>query len=69
MVGLAEIRLDAKMGDAPSILQLFTAYGHTPPPGLSPWDQAFIKALYRTRHTDPSQLAAIKTSVVNELGA
>jgi len=66
MAGLAEIRLDAKMGDAPSILQLFTAYGHTPPPGLSPWDQAFIKALYRTR---PSQLAAIKTSVVNELGA
>ena len=67
MIGLAEVRLDANMGDAPSILQLFSASGKTPPPGLSPWDQSFIKALYRTRHTDPVQLAAIKTSVVKDV--
>jgi len=67
MIGLAEIHLDAHLGDAPSILQLFSSSGNTPPPGLSPWDQAFIKALYRTRHIDPVQLAAIKTSVVKDL--
>ena len=67
MVGLAEIRLDAHLGDAPSILQLFSTAGNTPPPGLSPWDQAFIKALYHTEHTDPGQLGEIKISVVKDL--
>jgi hypothetical protein len=67
MVGLAEIRLDAHLDDAPSILQLFSASGNTPPPALSPWDQAFIKALYHTEHTDPGQLGEIKISVVKEL--
>jgi hypothetical protein len=67
MIGLAEVRLDAKMGDAPSILQLFSASGNIPPLGLSPWDQAFIKALYRTQHTDPTQLSAIKTAMVEDI--
>jgi hypothetical protein len=67
MVGLAELRLDTNVGDAPSILQLFKASGHTTAPGLSPWDQAFLKALYQTRHTDPDQLGEIKISVVKDL--
>jgi hypothetical protein len=67
MLGLVEIRLDAHLVDAPSILQLFTASGPTPPPGLSPWDQAFIKALYHTEHTDPGQIGEIKISVVKDL--
>jgi hypothetical protein len=67
MVGLAEIRLDAHLGDAPSILQLFSAAENILPPGLSPWDQAFIKALYHTEHTDPGQLGEIKISVVMDL--
>jgi hypothetical protein len=67
MVGLAEIRLDAHLGDAPSILQLFNTSGRRPPPALSPWDQAFIKALYYTEHTDPGQLGEIEISVVKDL--
>jgi hypothetical protein len=67
MVGLAEIRLDANLGDAPSILQLFTTAGNALPPGLSPWDQAFIKALYHTEHADPGQLGEIKIAVVKDL--
>lgn len=67
MIGLAEVRLDANMGDAPSILQLFKASRHIPAPGLSSWDQAFLKALYRTRHADPDQLGEIKISVVKDL--
>lgn len=67
MIGLAEVRLDANMGDAPSILQLFKASRHIPAPGLSPWDQAFLKALYHTRHADPDQLGEIKISVVKDL--
>jgi hypothetical protein len=67
MIGLAEIRPDAHLADAPSILRLFTAFGHTAPPGLSPWDQAFIKALYHTEHTDPGQLGEIKISMVKDV--
>ena len=68
MIGLAEVRLDANMGDAPSILQLFKASRHIPAPGLSPWDQAASpNTLYHTRHADPDQLGEIKISVVKDL--
>jgi hypothetical protein len=30
-------------------------------------DQAFIKELYRTRHTDLTQLAAIKPSMLKDI--
>jgi hypothetical protein len=55
------------LGDALSILQLFSAAGNTPPPGLSPWDQGFIKALYHTEHTNRGQLGEIKKFVVKDL--
>jgi hypothetical protein len=64
MVGCAEIRVNANVGDAPSILRLFSASGNPPPPGLSAWDEAYLKALYHTRHTDRAQLAAIKSSIL-----
>jgi hypothetical protein len=67
MVGLAEIRLDAHLGDAPSILQLFSTTQNLAPAGLSAWDQAFVKELYHTRHTDPGQLGEIKISVAKDL--
>jgi hypothetical protein len=49
------------------MLQLFSTFRNAPPPGLRPWDQAFIKALYHTEHTDPGQLGEIKISVVKDL--
>jgi hypothetical protein len=67
MVGFAEIRVNANIGDAPTILRLFLGSGNPPPAGLSAWDEAFLKALYHTRHTDKAQLAAIKTSVLQEV--
>jgi hypothetical protein len=45
MVGLADVDLDADIGDAPSILRLFAASSDAPPSGLSTWDQAFLSAL------------------------
>jgi hypothetical protein len=67
MVGLAEIRINAKLGDAPTILQLFTEPANAPPLGLSTWDEAYLKALYHTQHDDRTQLLAIKTSIINEV--
>jgi hypothetical protein len=67
MVGLAEIRVDARTSAAPSsILQLFSGSA-TPPPGLSAWDEAFLKALYHTEHLDQHQISAIKTSMVQDI--
>ena len=66
MVGLAQIRPEADVAEAPSILNLFAGAGQAPP-GLTAWDQAFLKALYGTRITDRGQLAEIKTAMVQDV--
>ena len=67
MIGLAEIRADPQVADAPTILHLFSRAENERPAGLSTWDEAFLKALYRTEHTDKQQLAEIKTTMVQEI--
>jgi hypothetical protein len=67
MNGLAEIRPHARIGDAPSILRLFADPKSAPALGLSPWDAAYLKALYHTQQHDKTQLLAVRESVVNDL--
>jgi hypothetical protein len=67
MVGLAEIRIDAKLGDGPTILHLFTDPTNVPALGMSPWDAAYLKALYHTQHEDKTQLLALKASMLKEV--
>lgn len=66
MIGLVQINPEANVADAPSILNLFAGAGKAPP-GLTAWDQAFLKAAYRTRNTDKAQIAAIKTAMLQEV--
>ena len=66
MIGLAQIRPEANVIDAPSILNLFAAAGKGPP-GLTSWDESFLKAVYETRITDRAQIAAIKTAMVQAI--
>jgi hypothetical protein len=66
MVGLVQIRPAAKVADAPSILNLFSESGKAPP-GLTAWDESFLKAAYRTRSTDKAQIAAIKSAMVQDV--
>lgn len=66
MVGLSNIDLDADVGSAPSILRLFVA-SPTPPAGLSPWDAAFIRALYQSDQTSRTQRHDIAERVVHEI--
>jgi hypothetical protein len=66
MVGLVQIRPEANVADAPSILNLFAGPGKAPP-GLTAWDESFLKAVYGTRITDKAQLAAIKTAMVQDV--
>ena len=67
LVGLAEIRADANITDAPSILRLFSSTEEDRAPGLTQWDESFLKALYHTRHTDKQQLAEIKSAMVQDI--
>ena len=67
MVGLAQIRLDTKLGDAPTILQIFSSRGKAPLQGLSTWDQAYLKALYHTDRADKTQRLAIARSIAHEI--
>ena len=66
LIGLAELRLDANVGEAPTILHLFSESDKAPP-GLSPWDEYFLKALYHTEQTDVMQLSEIKISIVRDV--
>jgi hypothetical protein len=64
--GLSNVDLDADIGSAPSILRLF-ASSPTPPAGLSPWDAAFIKALYQSDQTSRSQRHEIVERVMHDI--
>lgn len=67
MVGLAEIRADANVGDAPTILRLFSDAAHAPAEGLSAWDTAYLKALYHTDHSGRTQFLDVGKSMVEEI--
>ena len=67
MTGLAEIREDAELGSAPTILQLFSDTTSARPMGLSSWDLAFLKALYTTKHESLMQLDEIKLRLDQQL--
>jgi len=66
MVGLVQMRPQANVGEAPTILSLFAGTGKAPP-GLTAWDESFLKAVYTTRITDRAQIAAIKTAMVQDV--
>ena len=66
MVGLMQMHWQAKVTDAPTILNLF-ADPQKAPPGLTAWDESFLKAVYAARITDKAQVAAIKTAMVQDV--
>jgi hypothetical protein len=67
MVGLAQIDLDAKLGDAPTILRLFDEPAESRPDGISDWDRAFLKALYRTSQDSRLQRAAVTEQMLRDV--
>jgi hypothetical protein len=67
LIALAEVRLDADSGTAPTILHLFADSGGTAPQQLSAWDQALLKSLYDTPQKSVMQLSQIKTGVLQSI--
>ena len=66
LVGLAEMRLDADPGSAPSILRLVSGDAAAPP-GLTPWDQALLYSLYTTRQEDKLQVQDMESTMVRRI--
>jgi len=67
MVGLADVRLDADYGPAPTILRLFSNSQTDRADALSDWDQALLRALYTTNQQSQMQLSEMRTSVMKTL--
>jgi hypothetical protein len=66
MVGLAQIDLDSDLGDAPTILRLFSLPPATRPEGLSAWDSSFLEALYHTSQDTRLQRASVTDKVLRD---
>ncbi len=68
MVGLVDIQFDTDLGDAPTILRLFTEPPEARPQHLTAWDQAFLKAIYQNTELDSrTQRSQIAGSVVQNV--
>jgi hypothetical protein len=66
MMGLAQIRVQADTGTAPSILHLFQ--GSDPQPlGLSPWDEAFLHSLYTTEQSSVLEVPIIEDRMFKQI--
>jgi hypothetical protein len=67
MVGLAQIKPQAHLGDADTILRLFDSAPEAAPAGMSGWDQAFLKALYATDQRHKMQRDDMARVMLGEL--
>jgi hypothetical protein len=61
MISLAEIDLDERVANVPTILRLFDASGDAPTEGMSLWDKALLRALYAAPETDVMWLSQVKS--------
>ena len=66
LVGLADVRLDADPGAAPSILQLFAGHA-TAPQQLTAWDRALLYSLYNTRQADKQQVSDLESTMIQRI--
>jgi hypothetical protein len=67
MVGFAKLTPGARLGDAPTILKLFTGAPQAAPADLTEWDQAFLKSLYATEQLAKGQSGQIARAMVREI--
>jgi hypothetical protein len=67
MISFAKPDLEADLGKMDSILQLFAVEPDKRPSGLTEWDQAFLRGLYRINYTPKNQRPSIATRMVSEL--
>ncbi len=67
MVGLAEIRPQARLDEAQTILKLFDSTPGAAPARMTGWDQSFLKSLYATEQKSVSQRGEIALTMVRDM--
>lgn len=67
MVGLAKLNLEAELGNAPTVLRLFSDSGQALPQRMSRWDRAFLKAVYDTAPRSVHQQSHIANRMVDDV--
>jgi hypothetical protein len=67
LIALAELKTETPTGDAPTILTLFNDAPEAAPPGMSSWDQSFLKALYTVEQKSKLQRDMIAREMVREI--
>ena len=68
VVSLSQIDLSADLGGIDSILRLFAQpRPEVPPAGITEWDYAFLKGLYRARYSPMNQQRDVAARMVREL--
>jgi hypothetical protein len=67
MVGLAEIKSDAHLGDTPTILKVFDGVPQPTPAGMTDWDQTFLKSLYATNQQLKTQRDLMAKDMVRDI--
>jgi hypothetical protein len=66
LLGLAEVDQDKDYANAPTIWSLFKNRDRAPD-GMSPWDKAFLKALYSTQQDSVMQTSEMSTAMLKSL--
>jgi hypothetical protein len=67
VVGLAQINVDQKPGDAPTILRLFESPKEPQPTEMTVWDKALLHALYSTSQTNVMQISQMQTAALKDI--
>ena len=67
MVALAQLKPDLNLGDAPTILTLFSRTPQAASAGMTGWDEAFLKSLYDTDQRIKKQRGEIARDIVRVL--
>jgi len=67
MTGFAKLKPDARLGNAPTILTLFTGAPEAAPTAMTDWDQTFLKYLYATDQISKHQRGQIARSMARDI--
>src|SRR4029077_6117110 len=67
MTGLSQIKVDARLNGAPSILTLFDGPPEATSAGMTDWDRAFLKSCYSTQQKLVLQRSEIARGMVDSI--
>jgi hypothetical protein len=67
MAGLAQVKLNPRLADAPTILTLFDKPPQQSAMGVTEWDQSFMKSFYSTEQKSVIQRSTIARDMVSRM--